>query len=136
MSIVRGAQVSLFTRSIVYSQRVDLPPGRGGLAPALGLNYNSANHSQHQGHLSYVGHGWSLAGADSIFRDPNSISEFDHYLNGNVTMSLQGQTYTLQRYQGSDGQWRFFAKEDPLLKIDYSQQYTVLRRRPFVRVQG
>jgi RHS repeat-associated protein/uncharacterized repeat protein (TIGR01451 family) len=125
MSIVRGAQVSLFTRSIVYGQAVTLPPGRGGLTPALGLNYNSANHSQHQGHLSYVGHGWSLAGADSIFRDPNSISENDHYLNGNVTMSLQGQTYTLQRYQGSDGQWRFFAKEDPLLKIDYSQQYTV-----------
>ncbi|MEI2689426.1 MAG: carbohydrate-binding domain-containing protein [Anaerolineae bacterium] len=125
MSIVRGAQVSLFTRSIVYGQAVSLPPGRGGLTPALGLNYNSANHSQHQGHLSYVGHGWSLAGADSIFRDPNSISEYDHYLNGNVTMSLHGQTYTLQQYQGSDGQWRFFAKEDPLLKIDYSQQYTV-----------
>ena len=98
MSSVRGAQTSLFTRSIVYSHGFTLPPGRGGLTPVLGLNYNSASHSQHQGHYSYVGHGWDLAGADYIFRYPGSISEGlgSPHADEKVTMSLQGRTYTLQ----------------------------------------
>ena len=104
---IRGVQPSLFTGSINSSYGFELPPGRGGLTPVLGLRYASANHSQDKGHYSYVGHGWTLTGADTIYIPPG---------DGNVdkkTLRLQGVTYSL-KYE--DGKWH--AKENPFLKIE------------------
>ncbi len=109
MTRVRGAQASLYNGSITTSYGFDLPPGRGGLTPALGLNYNSANHSQQQGHYSYVGHGWGMPGADYVQRDPAS---------GKTTLLLGGQAYTLECYSNCSV---WFVKENPLVKVAYQQ---------------
>jgi hypothetical protein len=120
MSDVRGAQAELYTRSIAYGKTLEMPPGRGGLSPYLALNYNSANHTQVQGHYSYVGHGWELAGADYIFRDPNTISDYDPTA-GDITMVLGGRHYTLKSYRGNDNQQHYFVKEDPTIRVEYSE---------------
>ncbi|MCX7853452.1 MAG: DUF11 domain-containing protein, partial [Caldilineales bacterium] len=109
MTAARGAQTALYSRSVTYSYPFDLPAGRGGLTPALGLRYNSANHSQHQGHYSYVGHGWDLVGADYVQRDP---------VSGKVTLMLGGQAYTLECYNSCSA---WFVKENPLIKVAYAK---------------
>jgi uncharacterized repeat protein (TIGR01451 family) len=107
LSSVRGAQTNLFTRSIGFSYGFELPPGRGGLAPRLGLSYWSANHTPNSGHFSYAGFGWELTGVDSVSTAPGDANTFQ------PTLSLQGATYSLRRT--ADGSW--FAKENPFLKI-------------------
>ncbi|MCB0250620.1 MAG: DUF11 domain-containing protein [Anaerolineae bacterium] len=105
MTAVRGAQTSLYSRSIAYTYGFDLPAGRGGLSPVLGLSYNSANHSQHQGHYSYPGHGWAMPGVNYVQRSPT----------GNVTLVQDGQAYTLQSYNNG-----WFVQENPLIKVTYA----------------
>jgi hypothetical protein len=116
---IRGAQPTLFSRSIAYAYLFDLPPGQGGLVPKLGLAYFSANHSLDAGHFSPVGHGWQLLGADYVERRPNPV----HPEWYDVTLYLQGQTYTLvhpePRAAFPIGRW--YAKEDPTLKVIYEE---------------
>ena len=108
MSSVRGAQTNLATLSIGYAYDLELPPGRGGLTPQLGLRYTSANHTPNSGHFSYVGFGWELVGADSVYTAPGDSFQDE------PTLTLQGRTYSLRKT--NEGRW--FAKEDPLLKIE------------------
>ncbi|HRI55919.1 MAG TPA: hypothetical protein PK170_02365, partial [Anaerolineae bacterium] len=108
MSSLRGAQTNLFSLSIGYSYRFDLPPGRGGLTPLLGLNYSSANHTPASGHHSVAGFGWELAGADYVYIPPG-----DPNLN-KITLSLQGRTYSLR--EGANSKW--YAVEDPFMKVE------------------
>ncbi|MCW5860401.1 MAG: DUF11 domain-containing protein, partial [Caldilineales bacterium] len=105
---LRGAQPQLFTGAIGYSYDFRLPPGQGGLQPVLGLRYSSASHTPNSGHFSQVGFGWELAGADWLYIPPGDQNATQ------PTLKLQGATYSLR--QTGDGQW--FAKEDPLLKIE------------------
>lgn len=107
MSTIRGAQVSLFTGGEAYNYGFLLPPGRAGLAPALGLSYASGRHLPDTGHFSLAGFGWDITGADSIYIPPGDANTFK------PTLTLQGVTYSLR--QTSDGTW--FAKENPFLKI-------------------
>lgn len=106
MSALRGAQTNLFSLSVGYTYAFDLPPGSGGLTPRLALSYSSANHTPTSGHFSYVGFGWELLGADSVYIPPG-----DSNLN-KKTLSLQGRTYTL--HSGASG---WYALEDPFLRI-------------------
>ena len=107
MSSLRGAQTNLFTLSVGYAYNFDLPPGRGGLSPRLGLSYASANHTPASGHVSYVGYGWTLVGADYIYTPPGDANQ------NHKVLTLQGVTYSLERID--DQTW--FAKEEPLLKV-------------------
>ncbi len=107
-SSVRGAQTNLFTRSIGYAYPFELPPGRGGLTPQLGLSYSSANHTPNSGHFSYPGFGWELVGADSVYTAPGDDNM------PYPTLSLQGATYSLRR---TSDETTWFAKENPFLKI-------------------
>ncbi len=119
MSQVRGAQTDLYSRSITYDYPFNLPPGPGGLTPSLGLRYSSAEHSLAQGHYSVVGHGWALAGADFVYRDPYSDT---------LTLSLGGRHYTLPK----TGTGAVYAKEDPTLAITASEDIDRYFSRPAI----
>ncbi len=106
MSQVRGAQGNLFNLSIAYDYDFRLPAGSGGLTPRLGLHYDSTNHYSQQSHLSLVGGGWGVTGADFVYSTPGGVE---------TTLFLQGHTYTLVNYQGG-----WFAREDPLLRIQHT----------------
>ncbi|NLE56973.1 MAG: hypothetical protein GX616_01330, partial [Planctomycetes bacterium] len=110
MATVRGAQTSLFTRSVVYGTDFDLPPGRGGLTPRLGLSYSSAGHTPDAGHFSHPGFGWQLSGADSIYTAPGDANV------DKPILTLQGVNYSLRKTDG--GSW--FAEENPFLRITAS----------------
>jgi hypothetical protein len=58
-----------------------------------------------------VGHGWQLAGADFVYRDPYSDT---------VTLSLGGRHYSLRRETGA-----VYAKEDPTLAITATEDLPV-----------
>jgi RHS repeat-associated protein/uncharacterized repeat protein (TIGR01451 family) len=113
MSQIRGAMTSLYNRSISYAYNFDLPAGRGGLTPILGLSYNSGNHSQEMGHHKYAGHGWDIVGENSIY------GGWD-YLRGRAgaRLVLNGRSYKLASTAG--GSW--FAEEDPMLRIRFMQE--------------
>ena len=116
MSSLRGAQTNLFTRSIGYNYGFELPPGRGGLTPLLGLSYSSGNHTPGSGHFSLAGYGWQISGADAIYIAPGDPNTFK------PTLSLQGVTYSLRqtRYGAQWSDW--FARENPFLKIQTANE--------------
>ncbi len=58
-----------------YSIPVTLPPGRAGMQPAVGINYNSRSGN------SPVGMGWSLAAGSAISRCPATVAQ-DEYTVG------------------------------------------------------
>ena len=88
MSSLRGAQTNLFTRSIGYSYAFELPPGRGGLTPVLGLNYTSSSHTPGSGHARFSGLRVAITGADAIYIAPGDTNTFK------PTLSLQGGVLT------------------------------------------
>ncbi len=101
--MVRGAQPQLYSGSIGYSYQFDLPPGRGGLTPQLGLTYSSSRHRRDMGHYSLVGHGWDILGENYVANDPSEP--------GPVTLVLNGATYTIDT-----STW--VVKEDPFLRVE------------------
>lgn len=52
-----------------YSLQIAVPPGSGGMAPALGLNYSS------QGANGVMGVGWSINGLSSIHRCTKTLAQ-------------------------------------------------------------
>ncbi len=104
-SRIRGAQPQLFSGSIGFSYGFDLPPGRGGLTPALGLQYSSARHQRETGHYNHVGHGWDLLGESYLMKaDPSNPA------GSKLTMVLNGSSYTIDTS-------RWFSKEDPFIQM-------------------
>ncbi|NLE77632.1 MAG: DUF11 domain-containing protein, partial [Chloroflexi bacterium] len=106
---IRGAQAQLFSGSIAYQYGFSLPPGRGGLAPKLGLSYTSSMHTPNAGHLSQAGFGWQIAGADYLFIPPGDANSVKR------TVTLQGVAYSLRKTNEATETW--FAKENPFIKV-------------------
>ncbi|HRI57114.1 MAG TPA: hypothetical protein PK170_08470, partial [Anaerolineae bacterium] len=104
-SRIRAAQPQLFSGSIGFTYGFDLLPGRGGLTPALGLQYSSARHQRETGHYNHVGHGWDLLGESSLMKaDPSNPA------SSKLTMVLNGASYTIDTS-------RWFSKEDPFIQM-------------------
>ncbi len=104
-SRIRGAQPQLFSGSIGFTYGFDLPPGRGGLTPSLGLQYSSARHQRETGHFNHVGHGWDLLGESYLMKaDPSNPA------GSTATMALNGSSYTIDT-----NYW--FVKEDPFIQL-------------------
>jgi RHS repeat-associated protein len=77
------------TGAATYSIPIDVPPGIGGLQPALSLEYNS-----HSGN-GLLGMGWSLGGLSAISRCPTTLAQ-DNFLDpvdfdSNDRLCLDGQ---------------------------------------------
>ena len=53
---IKMAETDLSSGALTYSYGIDVPPGRNGLNPNIGISYNSQNSTQD----SIVGYGWSL----------------------------------------------------------------------------
>jgi RHS repeat-associated protein/uncharacterized repeat protein (TIGR01451 family) len=81
---IRGAQPQLFSGSLSYHYPFDLPPGRGGQTPQLGLTYSSSRHRADMGHYSLVGHGWDILGENYAVRNADNPDEITVVLNGQV----------------------------------------------------
>ncbi len=116
-SRIKGAQPSLFSASISYDYPFDVPPGRGGLTPALGLSYSSARHQRETGHYSFVGHGWDILG-ESYMAKADPI----HPAGSKLTLVLNGATYTVSTMP-------FFVQEEspyPNLGIPTAQRLVSL----------
>jgi uncharacterized repeat protein (TIGR01451 family) len=104
-SRIKGARPQLFSGSISYSYDFELPPGRGGLTPALGLGYSSARHQRETGHYTFAGHGWDIPGENYVAKaDP--INPESSALN----IVLNGATYTIN----TSNPW--FVKENPFIQ--------------------
>jgi uncharacterized repeat protein (TIGR01451 family) len=102
---IKGARPQLFSGSISYSYDFELPPGRGGLTPALGLGYSSARHQRETGHYNFAGHGWDIRGENYVAKaDPVNPE------SSALTIVLNGATYTIN----TSNPW--FVKENPFIQ--------------------
>jgi RHS repeat-associated protein len=72
-----------------YTIPIVLPPGRNGMQPEVSLNYNSRSGN------GIAGMGWSLSGASSIHRCPQTVAQDGInrgvQLDGNDRLCLDGQ---------------------------------------------
>src|SRR3978361_1007263 len=77
------------TGSATYTLGLDVPPGTSGMAPKLGLTYDSRAES------SALGTGWALTGLSSVIRCPATLAQ-DGFIDGidfdaNDRFCLDGQ---------------------------------------------
>ncbi len=103
-SRIKGARPQLYSGSISYAYDFELPPGRGGLTPALGLNYSSSRHQRETGHFNFAGHGWDILG-ENYAGKANPVNPATSLF----TAVLNGTTYTL-----NTGPWA--VKENPFVQ--------------------
>ncbi|MDE3089950.1 MAG: hypothetical protein KGJ80_11270, partial [Chloroflexota bacterium] len=92
-------QTDLFTGAAGFSYSLDLPAGRGGLAPKLSLSYSSAgvDMADNVNQVSFVGAGWGLS-TSYIARDTrNTFDASDDVFS----LILEGASSDL--YLGVDG---------------------------------
>lgn len=91
--------VSLFNGSVSYSYNFLVPPGPGGLQPALGLAYNSAASYGASGKRQSdpAGWGWNLIGEIDIVQDMvvDDQDTGDMKVYGSYRLSLNGVGYEL-----------------------------------------
>ncbi|HLG18650.1 MAG TPA: SpvB/TcaC N-terminal domain-containing protein, partial [Bdellovibrionota bacterium] len=68
----KAFQTNLFTGSTSYSIPIDVPSGKDGMQPQLGLTYSS------EGGRSWVGYGWALGVGEIIRKGANgSVAQFN-----------------------------------------------------------
>ena len=104
-SRIKGTRPQLFSGSISYDYGFELPPGRGGMTPVLGLDYSSARHQRETGHFNFAGHGWDILGENYAGKaDP------EHPESSALTVVLNGATYTIN----TSNPW--FFKENPFIQ--------------------
>jgi RHS repeat-associated protein len=119
---------SLFSGAASYFHTFDVPPGRRGLQPSLGLSYNSrsSDGTTDYAHSGEVGEGWSLAGIPSITRvnvkygeaTPPTIPPI-HVVN-HFSLVINGESYTLEAGPDSDiAQYGIYhAEGNPALYVE------------------
>jgi uncharacterized repeat protein (TIGR01451 family) len=61
MPAIRGIQSDLFTGAATINYEIPLPPGAGGFAPRLSLQFNSRERADSGGATSVLGAGWHLS---------------------------------------------------------------------------
>ena len=101
MPSIRGVQSDLFTGSASMAYPIALPPGRGGLAPELALQFNSQSRQTDAGNASVLGTGWKLS-ADSFVYGPAPN-----------TWRIAGAAYT----EAGNGDSGWYLKEAPQWRI-------------------
>jgi RHS repeat-associated protein len=126
--LVDGQHTDLHTGSSTLGIPLDLPPGRGGLTPALNLSYNSNRLGEMRFYTSvssWVGQGWDLD-TPNISIDQNTDFPPDGNHQHRVFLSLGGfsselmQDYGLNQDPAGAYIWR--ATNNPFLKIRSDSQ--------------
>ncbi|MBI2581455.1 VCBS repeat-containing protein [Candidatus Woesearchaeota archaeon] len=101
-------QTALWPGAATYSYGIDIPPGRNGLRPSLGISYNSHSTSQRPG---IVGTAWTLS-QNYIWREVDY--SFADASDDKFNLVLNGQSYELV-YVPSEG--RYHTKIESFLHI-------------------
>ncbi|MBI2175776.1 VCBS repeat-containing protein [Candidatus Woesearchaeota archaeon] len=101
-------QTAVWPGAATYSYGIDVPPGRNGLQPSLGISYNSHSTSQRPG---IVGTAWAL-NQNYIWRDVDY--SFADTSDDKFMLVLNGQSYELV-YVPSEG--RYHTKIESFLYI-------------------
>ncbi|MEW5720866.1 MAG: SpvB/TcaC N-terminal domain-containing protein, partial [Chloroflexota bacterium] len=112
MPKLEATEPNLFLGSAVTDYPIEVPPGRNGLAPKLGLSYSSAA-TDMMGHLqqaSFVGAGWSFS-TSYIARDvrdtyDSSDDVFTLVLNGVGNALVQDNQVATTYHTWSEQYWR------------------------------
>ncbi len=105
MPSIRGIQPDLFTGSANIEYTIPLPPGAGGLAPQLALQYSSRSAYEDDGHSSVVGAGWKLSADSFIYGTPwETTSGPNTWRIGGAAFSEAGPEGTI--YLKEMPQWR------------------------------
>ncbi|MGB4979666.1 MAG: SpvB/TcaC N-terminal domain-containing protein, partial [Anaerolineae bacterium] len=99
---IEGVQSQLYNGAWTVSYPIAAPPGPGGLAPGLSLDYSSRSLAG-AGHHQLAGWGWDIGGLSYILRSLDT---------GKYTLTLNGVTHELEEHGGT-----FYSVQDPFLKI-------------------
>ncbi|WP_423224222.1 hypothetical protein [Candidatus Amarolinea aalborgensis] len=99
---IKGMQSQLYNGAWTVSYPIEAPPGPGGLAPGLSLEYSSRSLAG-GGHHQLAGWGWDLGGLSYVLRDLST---------GKYSLTLDGMTHELEEHGGY-----FYSVQDPFLKI-------------------
>ena len=114
--------VSIFTGQARFSYPIWTPPGRGGMAPSLSLDYASGTVNGVLGDIQapWVGMGWSMEGIEivrKITTDENGYGYEDAF-----TLALNGTSYQLvqdpvdpARYHTKDASFLYIERHSPAL---------------------
>ena len=113
-----------------YSIPIEVPPGAGGLAPTLSLQYSSG------GGNGLFGLGWGLSGLSTIDRCPRTIAEDGAHaaveLDGEDAICLDGQRLVLVGGTHLKPGAEYRAKRDPFARITIK----VFESRPYFEVES
>ena len=116
------SHVSIFTGQARFSYPIWTPPGRGGMAPSLSLDYASGTVNGVLGDIQapWVGMGWSMEGIEivrKITTDENGYGYEDAF-----TLALNGTSYQLvqdpvdpARYHTKDASFLYIERHSPAL---------------------
>ncbi|MBK7200348.1 hypothetical protein [Candidatus Amarolinea dominans] len=98
-------QSQLYNGAWTVSYPIAAPPGPGGLAPGLSLDYSSRSLAG-AGHHQLAGWGWDIGGLSYILHDltPDGMGKYH--------LTLNGVTHELEEHGGY-----FYSAQDPFLKI-------------------
>jgi hypothetical protein len=118
--------VSTFSGAATYQYPIELPPGRNGLQPTLGLSYNSKRVDgllQWQS-SEWVGLGWNIETIDIVRTgigemwpgNPDFWLKYDNVFR----LIMNGASYDLQPASGSEDQLygRYYADDMPGLYVE------------------
>jgi uncharacterized repeat protein (TIGR01451 family) len=116
---------SLFSGSATFGYGLEVPPGRRGLQPALGVNYSSRSTDGKVGwrHSGEVGEGWSLSGIPAITRKDTAYCWSENYgyicVVNLFSLTLNGASYDLQpRMTNGENYGIYEAVGNPALYIE------------------
>lgn len=117
---------SAFNGSAQYGYNFALPPGKGGLTPALSLSYSSRTIDNLDKPVMSrgFGAGWSMPQAEIVNANAVQMGTTD-FFNHNFTLSLNGASYPLIREGGAnqyDRYGKYVAIGDPKLHIEYKKE--------------
>ncbi len=148
---LEGFQTDLFTGAAGASYSLEVPPGRGGLAPKLVLEYSSSSVDMmdNDQQASFVGAGWRL-GVNYIARDTRgTIQEdddtFNLVLNGvgyDLLVSGDGYYHTSSEqywrisYNGAANAWTIITNYGTLYFFGLSDGSRAIQRRWDVNGHG
>ena len=110
-----GFDPDLFSGASTYSVPIELPPGRNGMQPSVGLSYSSLN----QDDSSMLGAGWDL-GQNRIVRRPLTSIQ-DQYADGGFALELSGSQQPLEDILLSSGEYGTYGAdvEGAFMEIEF-----------------